>query len=174
MPQRESDSSRKCHHYSDTLLVDNVDEAFASFLSAGGVAIQPLFDIAIGRCARIRDPFATNWSYWINQKAGWLLTPTVELRVSSRGVNKVRVAKRTATEAIKISASRRPPNEASPLPRWIPPRLCQLFETAPSGAQWLHEIKLDGFRLSARIERGRGAIADADRTGLERQISERG
>ena len=79
----------------------------------------------------------------------------VELRVSSRGVNKVRVAKRTATEAIKISASRRPPNEASPLPRWIPPQLCQLVETAPSGPQWLHEIKLDGFRMSGCIERGR-------------------
>jgi hypothetical protein len=26
MPQRESDSSRKCHHYSDTLLVDNHPE----------------------------------------------------------------------------------------------------------------------------------------------------
>jgi ATP-dependent DNA ligase len=25
---------------------------------------------------------------------------------------------------------------------------------APSGPQWLHEIKLDGFRMSARIERG--------------------
>jgi hypothetical protein len=25
MPQRESDSSRKCHHYSDTLLVTQID-----------------------------------------------------------------------------------------------------------------------------------------------------
>ena len=45
-------------------------------------------------------------------------------------------------------------NKASPLPRWIPPQLCRLVETAPSGPQWLHEIKLDGFRMSARIERG--------------------
>ena len=44
---------------------------------------------------------------------------------------------------------------ASPLPRWIPPQLCQLVEAAPSGPQWLHEIKLHGFRVSARIERGR-------------------
>jgi Glyoxalase/Bleomycin resistance protein/Dioxygenase superfamily len=71
------------------ILVDDVDEAFASFLLAGGVAIQPPFDIAIGRCARIRATrSATNWSYWINQKAGWLLTLMVELRVSSREINK--------------------------------------------------------------------------------------
>ena len=44
---------------------------------------------------------------------------------------------------------------ASPVPRWIPPQLCQLVETAPSGPQWLHEIELDGFRMSARIERRR-------------------
>jgi hypothetical protein len=42
----------------------------------------------------------------------------------------------------------------SPRPGWIPPQLCQFVETAPSGPQWLHEIKLDGFRMSARIERG--------------------
>lgn len=41
-----------------------------------------------------------------------------------------------------------------PLPQWIPPQLTQLVETAPSGPQWLHEIKLDGFRMAARIERG--------------------
>ena len=40
------------------ILVDDVDVGvFASFLSAGGEALQPPFDIAIGRCARIRDPF---------------------------------------------------------------------------------------------------------------------
>jgi ATP-dependent DNA ligase len=77
----------------------------------------------------------------------------------------VRVAKRRVIEDIKISTSRRPPNEASPLPRWIPPQLCQLVETAPSGPEWLHEIKLDGFRMSARIERGNVQLLT--RTGLD-------
>ena len=40
---------------------------------------------------------------------------------------------------------------ASPLPRWIPPQHCQPIEMALSGLQWLHEIKLDGFRMWARI-----------------------
>jgi bifunctional non-homologous end joining protein LigD len=38
-----------------------------------------------------------------------------------------------------------------PLPQWIPPQLTQLVETEPLGPQWLHEIKLDGFRVAARI-----------------------
>src|SRR5271166_3172090 len=39
------------------ILVADVDEAFAAFLKAGGESILAPFDIAIGRCARIRDPF---------------------------------------------------------------------------------------------------------------------
>jgi bifunctional non-homologous end joining protein LigD len=41
-----------------------------------------------------------------------------------------------------------------PLPRWIEPQLCKLATKAPSGAQWAHEIKLDGYRMAARIENG--------------------
>jgi len=39
------------------IVVEDVEAAFATFLSAGGEAIQHPFDIAIGRCARLRDPF---------------------------------------------------------------------------------------------------------------------
>jgi predicted enzyme related to lactoylglutathione lyase len=55
------------------ILVDDVDEAFASFLSAGGEATQPPFDIAIGRCARIRDPFG-NELVILDQSKGKLVT----------------------------------------------------------------------------------------------------
>ena len=51
------------------------------------------------------------------------------------------------------------------LPQWIPPQLSQLVETAPSGPQWLHEIKLDGFRMAARIDRGHANLLT--RTGLD-------
>jgi lactoylglutathione lyase len=39
------------------VVVEDVDRAFALFLSGGGEAVEPPFDIAIGRCARVRDPF---------------------------------------------------------------------------------------------------------------------
>jgi ATP-dependent DNA ligase len=74
-----------------------------------------------------------------------------------------RVVKRSAREAIKTS--RRARQIASPLPRWIPPLLCEPVETAPSGPQCLHEIKLDGFRMSAGIEHGRVQLRT--RTGLD-------
>jgi len=61
--------------------------------------------------------------------------------------------------------SSKPDERSSPLPRWIPPQLTQLSDAAPSGAQWLHEIKLDGFRMAARIDRGRAQLLT--RTGLD-------
>ena len=75
-----------------------------------------------------------------------------------------RAVKRRAGKAIETSQSGGR-QIAAQLPRWIPPQLCQLVETAPSGPQWLHEIKLDGFRMSARIERGQPQLLT--RTGLD-------
>jgi catechol 2,3-dioxygenase-like lactoylglutathione lyase family enzyme len=55
------------------VLVDNADEAFAIFLSAGGEAVEPPFDIAIGRCARVRDPFGNELTL-LDQSKGRLAT----------------------------------------------------------------------------------------------------
>jgi ATP-dependent DNA ligase len=32
-------------------------------------------------------------------------------------------------------------------PKWIKPQLTRLVEEAPAGANWLHEIKYDGYRV---------------------------
>jgi DNA ligase D-like protein (predicted ligase) len=53
----------------------------------------------------------------------------------------------------------------SPLPAFIPPQLSQPVEKPPSGPQWVHEIKLDGFRMAARIDDGRVQLLT--RTGLD-------
>lgn len=55
------------------VVVDNVDEAFALFLSAGGESVLPPFDIAIGRCARVRDPFGNELTL-LDQSKGRLAT----------------------------------------------------------------------------------------------------
>src|SRR5271166_4722442 len=39
------------------------------------------------------------------------------------------------------------------LARWVEPQLCKLVEKAPSGPQWVHDVKFDGYRIAARIER---------------------
>jgi ATP-dependent DNA ligase len=40
------------------------------------------------------------------------------------------------------------------LPQWIRPQLTQLVDAAPDGPDWLHEIKFDGCRMHARLDRG--------------------
>jgi bifunctional non-homologous end joining protein LigD len=35
------------------------------------------------------------------------------------------------------------------------PQLAQLVKSAPSGSDWLHELKYDGYRIGCRIDRGR-------------------
>ena len=57
------------------------------------------------------------------------------------------------------------------VPAWISPQLTQLIDTAPDGDQWLHEIKYDGHRMHARLDRGRGEAADPNRARLDAQIS---
>ncbi len=51
------------------------------------------------------------------------------------------------------------------LPQWILPQLTQLVDVAPDGDQWLHEIKYDGYRMHARLDRG--AVKLLTRTGLD-------
>jgi lactoylglutathione lyase len=55
------------------VVVEDVDRAFTLFLSAGGEAVEPPFDIAIGRCARVRDPFGNELTL-LDQSKGRLAT----------------------------------------------------------------------------------------------------
>ena len=55
------------------VLVDDVDDAFNLFLNAGGEAVEAPFEIAIGRCARVRDPFG-NVLVILDQSKGKLVT----------------------------------------------------------------------------------------------------
>jgi len=53
--------------------------------------------------------------------------------------------KRIATRKTKHSA----------LPSFIEPALATLVDRAPDGARWIHEIKFDGYRIQARLDRGK-------------------
>jgi bifunctional non-homologous end joining protein LigD len=61
--------------------------------------------------------------------------------------------------------ARRPGAWTAALPQWIRPQLTQLADMAPDGDQWLHEIKFDGYRMHARLDRG--AVKLIMRTGLD-------
>jgi ATP-dependent DNA ligase len=71
------------------------------------------------------------------------------------------IVRRSALKAVKVGPSR----QGVPLPQFIPPQLSKLVEKPPSGPQWLHEIKLDGYRMSARHDQGRAQLLT--RTGLD-------
>jgi len=47
------------------------------------------------------------------------------------------------------------PAAKAALPARVPPQLCQLVTEPPAGDDWVHEIKLDGYRILARLEKGR-------------------
>ncbi len=51
------------------------------------------------------------------------------------------------------------------MPEWIRPQLTQLVQEAPEGLEWLHEIKFDGYRMHARVDRGRVRLLT--RNGLD-------
>ena len=55
--------------------------------------------------------------------------------------------------------------EAAALPSWIKPQLTKLVEAPPEGPGWLHEIKFDGYRMHALLDRG--AVRLLTRTGLD-------
>jgi len=56
-------------------------------------------------------------------------------------------------------------SHATGLPEWIPPQLTELVDEAPDGPEWLHEIKFDGYRMHARLDRG--VVRLLTRTGLD-------
>jgi bifunctional non-homologous end joining protein LigD len=72
-----------------------------------------------------------------------------------------RIVKRSASQAVNTGPSRR----GAPLPQFVPPQLSQPVEKPPSGTQWLHEIKLDGYRMAARIDNDHAQLLT--RTGLD-------
>jgi bifunctional non-homologous end joining protein LigD len=72
-----------------------------------------------------------------------------------------RFVKPSASQAVKSA----PSLGGVPLPQFVPPQLSQPVEKPPAGPQWLHEIKLDGYRMAARIESGRAQLLT--RTGLD-------
>src|SRR5262245_35388340 len=55
--------------------------------------------------------------------------------------------------------------KAAELPKWIKPQLTRALDKTPAGDDWLHEIKYDGYRMHARLDRGKVQLLT--RTGLD-------
>jgi bifunctional non-homologous end joining protein LigD len=51
------------------------------------------------------------------------------------------------------------------MPPFIAPQLCTSVERPPSGNNWVHEIKFDGYRMQLRVENGNVSLKT--RKGLD-------
>src|SRR5437868_13974383 len=60
--------------------------------------------------------------------------------------------------SITTTRTRNAKGEPKSPPTWIKPQLATLVKAAPDGPDWLHEIKLDGYRMHARRDAGRVQI----------------
>jgi bifunctional non-homologous end joining protein LigD len=54
---------------------------------------------------------------------------------------------------------------AGAMPEFIAPQLCKSLSRPPSGSDWVHEIKFDGYRMQLRVENGKAAMRT--RKGLD-------
>ena len=72
--------------------------------------------------------------------------------------------KAAAGKAVSRKGTRKPKAKGA-LPDFQPPQLATLVDTVPTGSQWLHEVKYDGYRTLLAI--GGGKAKGYTRTGLD-------
>ena len=56
---------------------------------------------------------------------------------------------------MKTKAKTPPGARKAKLPNFISPQLATLVKEPPSGDDWLHELKFDGYRMLCRIDHGK-------------------
>ena len=70
--------------------------------------------------------------------------------VGGEGSDPVRNAVRRGSAPVRIKGGK-----AGPLPSFVEPQLASSVASPPARGSWVHEVKFDGYRLLARIDRGR-------------------
>ena len=94
-----------------------------------------------------------------------ILCPPVVIRVGSSHAWCRQAFGLVGSQVRSVAAESRPP-----FTQFVSPQLSQLVEEPPSGPQWLHETKLDGFRMAARIDNGRVQLLTRTGRGLRSQL----
>ncbi|MDB5416439.1 MAG: ligD [Rubritepida sp.] len=83
---------------------------------------------------------------------------------------KAPAAPEVLAETVEKLPAKKPASRAKAAPRasipdFVPPELCLLVATPPAGPDWVHELKLDGYRLQLRVQGGKPILRT--RTGLD-------
>src|SRR5947209_19768568 len=56
---------------------------------------------------------------------------------------------------MRIDPKKLPGARKAPMPEFLPPQLATLVSEPPAGAEWLHELKFDGYRMLYHLSRGK-------------------
>jgi bifunctional non-homologous end joining protein LigD len=91
----------------------------------------------------------------LKQKAGAGKERASKTRSSSAKKARSERLRTLPKEGKKKAPSDGPAAKRARLPVFVPPSLATLSDVPPSGANWIHEIKLDGYRIEARLDHGK-------------------
>src|SRR5205085_10961036 len=76
---------------------------------------------------------------------------------SNKGGKAGKASLLTAVERPSANITSKKP-ATSKMPQFIAPQLCKSVSRPPVGAEWVHEIKLDGYRMQLRVANGRATM----------------
>ncbi len=114
---------------------------------------------ALIRMKQKEDEHAINWLL-IKEKDDYVQTEGEDL--TERFMNSVKTA-RSMEEIAKGTTSKS--LKKVPMPREFKPELATLVTAAPKGDDWIHEVKLDGYRILAFLKNGEVRLVS--RNGLD-------
>jgi bifunctional non-homologous end joining protein LigD len=120
---------------------------------------------------RTMDEIAEGNAVWRSSRAKAKPRQPKPVKPRTRSTGKARKTKAKRKRKPKAaplnakSSVRRSTKATETLPRFVEPCLATLSDKAPDSANWVHEIKFDGYRLQARIDHGKVALLT--RKGLD-------
>ena len=76
-----------------------------------------------------------------------------------------KAAGKIASKPVKASAKAAKGKKSAAMPHFVAPQLCASVDRPPSGQEWCHEIKFDGYRVQLRVEDGAAMLKT--RKGLD-------
>ena len=118
-------------------------------IAAGRGRAPTPFMVKSSRRASSAAVWDSNTGLAANKRAG-----TTAKKKTTRAAAPARAASLRSKSAAKSAAVKPAVKRAAKLPDFIEPQLCIPVERPPAGAEWVHEIKFDGYRVQMRIENG--------------------
>jgi bifunctional non-homologous end joining protein LigD len=138
-------------HRDDYATTGNGEAILEQDRSAASARAMPAIEAGKGRAPK---PFIVRSRTRAKANAVW----------HSRSDSEGAAPARTSTAAAERRVSRRK-RGSKPMPEFIAPQLAKLVDHPPGGAQWAHEIKIDGYRMQLRVADGESRLRT--RKGLD-------